>query len=170
MGFIIQYPQFRRSHNVVGPEKGFPGTISARSHFLETSSLNLVFPCLQEALKQAYLRTLTYFSAGLHYENQEFLGGMFVWRNVTATCAGKEDLDAEVQQLQASEPEPSSSIVESVGVDGGGSASVAVWVLLVIAIGALSSNPSAHKTFQKRSPEGEGGGAVVGHTLPYPLM
>lgn len=64
------------------------------------------------------------------------LGGVYAWRNFTAGCARKQDLDTEIAQLQEMQ-EASAIEMSSTGneprsnVDG---APVALWVISVVAV------------------------------------
>ena len=69
----------------------------------------------------------------MYYENEEFLGGLFVWRNTTATCAAREELKAEVEELKTFQSAvlaaQNSTAVER---GGGGSATASIWVISVL--------------------------------------
>lgn len=82
--------------------------------------------------------------AGVHYEDQEILGGDFVWRNVSGTCPSVADIIEEIELLETptrTAPGPESTAVQT---GGGGGAAVAAWVIMLLIISgafpALSCN------------------------------
>lgn len=75
-------------------------------------------------------------TAGLHYEDEEILGGVYAWRNFTAGCADIQELDTEVaklKEMQEVSAIPMSSIGNETRSNGDG-APVALWVISVVAV------------------------------------
>lgn len=84
--------------------------------------------------------------AGMHYENEAFLGGLYLWRNTTASCAARKELYAEVEELktfQAAALAAQNSTEAEYG--GGGGSAASLWVICVLVF--CSELPSCPEMF-----------------------